>query len=131
MDHVVIKAQQFEKEKHEERLRVIKRYRLEDDDSSQKGPYGQSSSNNPYMCKHREVSTLICKEVTFSRSYLIILIRPTCTRCGEKKYGKCLADKKDDYGCGSTNQKKKEFLVHANRGKGRKKIRSWILRSLS
>lgn len=57
MDHVVIKAQQFEKEKHEERLRVIKRYRLEDDDSSQKGPYGQISFNIPSMCNQREVAT--------------------------------------------------------------------------
>ncbi|XP_049357000.1 uncharacterized protein LOC125821630 [Solanum verrucosum] len=124
MDRLVIHAQRFENEKFEERSRGTKRYRLEDDDSSQEGSYGQSHSNIPPKFNQKEVSTLKSKGVSGSGSYVV---SPTCARCGKKHNGKCLAGTKGCYGCGGSDHLIRNCPIITARGREMKKIRTDVL----
>ncbi|WMV13447.1 hypothetical protein MTR67_006832 [Solanum verrucosum] len=126
MDHLMIRAQRFEKEKLEERSRGTKRYRLEDDNFSLEESYGQSFYNIPPKFNQKKVFTPKSQGVSGSGSYVI---RPTCARCGKKHDGKCLAGTKDCYGCGRNDHKIRDCPVLATRGKERNKIRSDALQA--
>jgi len=128
IDFLVIYAQGIEKEKLEERSRETKRYRL--DDNSPQGRLdghgcprfqqrfsGQSSSKVPPR---------FYKERVFnpkSQGKGIRSLFPSCSRCGKRHEGKCLASMNGCYGYGEIGHKIRDCLIlKARRREGKKTL---------